>query len=97
MLDKKDLQAFGKMLDDRLGLTEKKFDEKLKDGFIQFWETLVLPYFDRNEKHHQEIKEKIESMDKTMERMGDNLYEIKDYIKDHEKRIRTLEKAAVTS
>ena len=83
MLTKKDLQEIGKLI-----------DSKLKDGFSQFFFDVLTPYFDRfhkdNQKEHQELKESIE-------KVGQDVYEMKDYIDDHETRIRKLEKAVVTS
>lgn len=50
MLDKKDLKAMEEVFDAR-------FDVKIKNALTEFFETLLLPYFDRNEDDHKEIKQ----------------------------------------
>lgn len=74
MLDKKDLKAIEKVFDAR-------FDVKVKGALTEFFEALMLPYFEHNEKDHKEIKEEIKA--------------VGEHIEDHAKRISLLE--AVTS
>ncbi len=50
MLDKKDLKAIEKVFDAR-------FDIKIKSALTNFFETLLLPYFEHNEENHAEIRE----------------------------------------
>lgn len=99
MLDKKDLQTIDKLLEKRLDANSKEMDKKFdlnskemdkrldvkfKEAFREFYETLLLPYFEHNEKEHKEIREEIRTQ----------VGELKEYIKDHEKRISKLESIA---
>ncbi len=66
MLDKKDLESI-----------EKLIQNNVKKSLIEFYETLLVPYFDQNEKEHQEIKEQLSITN--------------EHVKDHQGRIRKLE------
>lgn len=57
MLDAKDLKAIG-------DLFERKFDQKIMPALTEFFDTLILPYFEHNEKDHAEIKKILHAHDK---------------------------------
>jgi hypothetical protein len=82
MLDKNDLQAIRgivkETVDDSVStIVDKIVDKKIKEGFSDFYENILLPHLERSEKEHAEIKESIES--------------IRDVLGNHEQRIRKIE------
>lgn len=89
MLTKKDLQALGTTIDEKLDKriteSESRFRKAIKDAFSDFYDNIFEPFVERNQKVHVELKE-------TIEKVGQDVYEMKDYIKDHENRIRKIEK-----
>lgn len=70
MLDKKDLKAIEDLL-----------KKNMKKSLTEFFDTLVLPYFEHNEQNHKEIKTELKV--------------IGEHIEGHAKRISRLE--AITS
>ena len=56
MLNKKDLKAIA-------DLFELKFDENIKPALTEFFDTLILTYFENNEKDHAEIRASLKSHD----------------------------------
>lgn len=89
MLTKQDLAAIAQIIDARLEVRlketekriEKSTDEKVKNGFSEFYDSIFMAYAQHNEEDHEKIKELIN------EKFGD----VAEYIKDHEKRITRLE------
>ena len=69
-------------------LTKKDVKDIISNSLGEFFETVLVPYLDRehkeNQKEHEEIK---------ME-LGDKIDLVKEYLKDHEKRISKLEDTA---
>lgn len=80
LMDKKLKESLG-VMDQRLEKSLDTMDKRLKDSFKDFYENLLLPYFEHNEKDHREMKRDLE--------------EIKEHVKDHEKRLQKVE--AITS
>lgn len=66
-------------------ISEKVSKKVSKDTTYEFWETVTAPYLDRM---YEENKREHE---KTRELMTENMRELAEYIKDHEKRITRLE------
>jgi hypothetical protein len=60
-----------------LNQIEKIFDKNMKESLREFFETLILPYFEHNEKDHADMKKGIK--------------DIKEHVIDHEKRLGKLE------
>lgn len=69
---------------------QKETQEGMINALTDFYEKMIEPNFDRFDRQHDEIKNELE-------KVHQEIYEIKDPINDHEKRMRKLEKAAVTS
>ncbi|MBI4079588.1 MAG: hypothetical protein HY429_04850 [Candidatus Levybacteria bacterium] len=67
MLNKKDLEKIEKIMGDKLQ---------------EFFETLILPYFEHNEKDHAEIKEALKRHDN----------QLNENANDHERIFRALER-----
>ncbi len=74
MLTKKDLSEID-------GLMQKRVKKLISSALQEFYETLLLPYFDHNEKDHAEIKKGL----------MESKEELVEYVKDQENRIRKLE------
>ncbi len=66
------------------GLIQKR----LKSGLIEFYETLIMPYFEHNEKDHKEMRKEHNEI---REELKEGLQEIGGYMKNYEKRIGKLE------
>ena len=85
MLDKKDLKAIGSL-----------FDVKIKSALTEFFETLILPYFEHNEKDHAEIRSTLKSHDKRFDSQDRELDSIQRKLEknedDHEEIFDKLEK-----
>lgn len=101
-----------------LGKIEELLQKNVKNSLIEFFETLISPYFDHNEEDHKEIKailkvhgKQLEENDRDHDRifrsregnkkehdeMFVKLDSIESSVKDHEKRIKHLEQAAVVA
>lgn len=85
MLDKKDLKAIGSI-----------FDVKIKSALTEFFETLILPYFEHNEKSHAEIRATLKSHDKRFDSQDRELDSIQRKLEknedDHEEIFGKLDK-----
>lgn len=64
MLSKNNLKAIGEMLDKKFEENDKKWDEKLKVKFSDFFQDVLVPYFDQE---HKEIMEKFENIDEHLQ------------------------------
>ncbi len=70
--------------EDRL---EKKISKVIKDAFADFYESVVLPNIERSDREHEKTRVEVRSIRD----------ELVDYVKDHEVRIRKIEKIITTS
>ncbi len=77
MLTKKDLTQVG-------DLVEKKINKSIKAAFQDFYDSIFEPYINKNEGEHEEMIKEIKLLRKDTD-------EIRDYVKDHDKRIENLE------
>lgn len=98
MLTKDDLRAI-----------ERIIDTKLKSALQDFFETLILPYFEHNESDHKEMMRRFDENDKEHDRIfrmleknqdeHDEMFQrfdrIESHVKNNEKRVKRLE--AVTA
>ncbi|MBI2613764.1 MAG: hypothetical protein HYW62_03250 [Candidatus Levybacteria bacterium] len=94
MLDKKDLKAIEKIFDIR-------FNVNIKGALTEFFDTLILPYFERNEKDHAEIRATLKSHDKNFDTQDKDLDSIQRKLEknedDHEEMLRRLGKVERSS
>lgn len=93
MLTKKDLEQLDEILKNRIredvpGIVRTQIREDVpgivKAAFQDFYDNVFEPYADKNEREHEQIVQEIKAIKKDTE-------EIKEHIKDHEKRITHLE------
>ena len=77
MLTKKDLTQVG-------DLVEKKINKSIKAAFQDFYDSIFEPYINKNEGEHEEMIKEIKLLRKDTDG-------IRDYVKDHDKRIENLE------
>ena len=94
MLDKKDFSTI-----------ESLIQKNLKNALTEFFETLILPYFEKNEKDHEEMRKTLDSHDAELDRIFRKLEKNEDdheeifhrldriekHVTSHEKRIRSVE------
>jgi len=99
MLDKKDLK-------DIRSLFDSSFDVKIKGALTEFFETLILPYFENNEKDHEEMKKilrkhdvrfdsqdrELDSIQRKLERNEDDHDEIFDRLEKIDQHVQGHEK-----
>jgi len=65
-------------------LVEKKINKSIKAAFQDFYDSIFEPYINKNEGEHEEMIKEIKLLRKDTD-------EIRDYVKDHDKRIENLE------
>lgn len=80
MLTKNDLQQI-----------EEIMQRNIKSAFRDFYDNIFEPYANKNEREHIEMVREMKSMKKEINGLKDDTTEIKEFIKDHEKRITHLE------
>jgi septal ring factor EnvC (AmiA/AmiB activator) len=87
MLTKKDVE-----------LLEVVIQKAVKAGFDDFYDNIFLPHDDRNEEHmersekqHHKIASEIRVIKKEVYSIKADTEEIKEHVKDHDKRIRKIE------
>lgn len=76
MLDKKDLE---------------KINTIVKNAFTDFYESIFVPYIERNENEHKQIVDKLNEHKQIINKLEDKVDGIGEYIKDHQTRIRRVE------
>jgi len=86
MLTKKDLQQVEEIV-------QRNITSAITSAFQDFYTNIFEPYANKNEREHGQIVKEMKSMKKEISGLHDETSEIKDFIKDHEKRITILEKA----
>ncbi len=67
-----------------LGQIQNIIDRSIKNAFQDFYDSIFEPYINKNEGEHEEMIKEIKLLRKDTD-------EIKNYVKDHDKRIENLE------
>jgi urate oxidase len=102
MLTKKDLNQIEE-------ITQRVVQKSISEAFLDFYDHIFGPFvekteerFERNDRQHKEIvaefhKNDIQHNEITTElrNINDKIEEVKEYIKDHEKRIKNLEAISI--
>ncbi len=84
MLTKKDLQQIDEIV-------QKRNTESIKAAFRDFYDNIFEPYANKNEREHEQMVKEMKSMKKEIHGLKDETSEIKEYVKDHEKRLTRVE------
>jgi len=82
------VEEIEKRLDGNVEEIEKRLDgnvkEIVKTAFQDFYDNIFEPYANKNEKEHEQMVKEIKAIKKDTE-------EIKEHVKDHDKRLRQVE------
>lgn len=84
MLENKDLENIKVVVKDIV-------DSSIKSAFQDFYEHIFEPYVNKNEREHEQMITEIKSLRKDVNHLKTDMDEVKEYIKDHDKRIEKLE------
>ncbi len=84
MLTKKDLEQIDVLL-----------QKRIKGAFQDFFEHIFEPYVNKNENEHSQMIQEIRVVKKDISGLKEDMGEVKEFIKDHEKRIIHLEQVTV--
>lgn len=93
MLSKDDLEQIDALLQKRINKDGKDI---IKNAFSDFYENIFEPYANKNEGEHKQFVNEMISMKQEIKGLKDETSEIKEFIKDHDKRIELLEMANST-
>lgn len=91
MLTKKDLEQIEEVVN---RVVNRVVDNKINTAFSDFYDNFFEPHVTQSVKQHQEIVDEIKGLKKQVSNLEEETGEIKEFIKDHEKRITTLETVA---
>ena len=80
MLTKRDLQQIDELV-----------QRSIKTAFQDFYENIFEPYLAKNENEHAQMIREIKVVKKDISGLKGEMSEIKDFVKDHKKRIINLE------
>lgn len=86
MLTKQDLEQIGTIV-------QQKVDLSIKTAFEDFYDHFFEPHVTESAQQHREIINEIVKMKKEIKVLQEDTSEIKEYIEDHDTRIKTLERS----